>query len=173
MVLGRPIKHLCGRVLWRTWYAMVGRCTNPKVRAYKNYGARGIKVCDAWLNDVEQFARDVGPRPPNHSLDRIDNDDDYKPSNCRWATRAVQGANRRPRIGKPRRFITWNGRTAPIVEWAKEIGVTIETLSMRLHNGWSLDDALNSANTRTTHRYVHCRERKRANSNPVDSSKVA
>ena len=83
---------------YRTWYGMIQRCTNPKVNNYKNYGGRGIKVCDEWRNSFQAFYDYIGPRPePKHlySIDRINNDGDYEPGNVRWATAKEQANNKR------------------------------------------------------------------------------
>lgn len=78
------------------WKTMKARCRNPKNLEFKNYGGRGIKVCDRWLNSFEAFLGDMGRRPtPAHSIDRINNDGNYEPGNCRWATWKQQAANRR------------------------------------------------------------------------------
>ncbi len=80
--------------LWLSYKAMIHRCYRPSAEKYPRYGARGIRVCDAWLDDFWQFVADVGDRPsPAHSLDRKDNDGPYEPSNCRWATNEEQQSN--------------------------------------------------------------------------------
>lgn len=84
---------------YEVWRSMRRRCTDPKVPAYKSYGGRGIKVCPEWDN-VETFVKDMGKRPDGHSLDRIDNDGDYCPENCRWVTQDIQANNRQGGIGR-------------------------------------------------------------------------
>jgi hypothetical protein len=114
---------------YRSWSQARGRCTNPKLRNYHAYGGRGIKMCAAWATSFEQFYRDMGPRPSiKHSLDRIDPNGDYQPSNCRWATLEVQANNTRTN-----RHVTFRGETKTIAEWARGLGIKASTLQNRLH----------------------------------------
>jgi hypothetical protein len=91
---------LAGSPTYSSWAAMKQRCLNQNHPKYRNWGGRGIAVCDRWLK-FENFLADMGERPVGKTLDRINNDGDYEPGNCRWATPAQQVANRRPQ--KPRR----------------------------------------------------------------------
>lgn len=81
---------------YRAWAAMKARCTKPNHPRYPLYGGRGIKVCDRWLHSFENFYADLGPRPEGYELDKIDNNGNYEPSNCRWTTKLESRRNRRP-----------------------------------------------------------------------------
>ena len=82
---------------YKSWAGMIDRCTNPKSTAYRNYGMRGITVCSRWRNSFISFYEDMGDRPKGATLDRINNEGNYEPSNCRWATWSIQAVNKRLR----------------------------------------------------------------------------
>ena len=92
----KVVHGLTGTAEYQAWKNMRKRCYNQENPRYPDYGGRGIKICDRWLNDPAAFLEDMGERPsPDHSIDRRDNDGDYEPSNCRWATRSEQQRNKR------------------------------------------------------------------------------
>jgi hypothetical protein len=120
-----------------SWRAMKDRCLNPRHSAYDRYGGRGVTICERWLTFANFFA-DMGPRPtPEHSLDRVDANGNYEPENCRWATDAEQNQNSRKN-----RFLTHDGQTLCVSEWARRIGIKAATLEQRLNLGWSVERAL-------------------------------
>lgn len=103
--------------LYFIWKAMRQRCGNATSREYSNYGGRGVRVCDRW-SVFENFVADMGPRPEGASLDRIDNNGNYEPGNCRWATQALQSRNTRRT-----RMISHLGATMCIADWARLAGL--------------------------------------------------
>lgn len=124
---------------YRIWQHMRTRCYNPGDNRYSYYGARGIKVCDRW-NKFENFLEDMGECPVEMSIDRINNDGDYEPGNCRWATRSEQMNNR-----TVSRAIEWLGETRTLTEWARRLEMPMKTLWARLYVcGWSVNRALST-----------------------------
>jgi hypothetical protein len=120
-----------------SWNSMRQRCCNPNALNYENYGGRGIEVCERWQL-FENFVADMGKRPENHSLDRIDNDKGYEPGNCRWATRKEQSSNTRRC-----RFHEWNGEMCTMARLAEIAGLSRPTMFKRLMKlGWSLEAAM-------------------------------
>ena len=107
-----------------TYRSVLKRCYNPSQKHYKNYGGRGISVCQRWLDGYENFLADVGRKPgPRYSLDRINNNGDYEPGNVHWATPKQQGRNRRTN-----RKVQHNGETLCISEWAEKTGIPKATV---------------------------------------------
>lgn len=110
------------------WKNMKDRCYLKTHKAFHNYGGRGITVCERWMYSFNNFLEDMGPRPSDkHSLDRIDVNGNYDPTNCRWADFDVQSNNKRTS-----RYLTFNGKTQTCSQWAREIGIGTDTLHRRL-----------------------------------------
>lgn len=119
---------------------MVQRCTNPKNQNYAHYGGRGITICKRWLGlrGVETFVSDMGLRPtPGHTLDRIDNNGNYEPRNCRWATRKEQSNNIRTNT-----IVAIDGITKTMAQWIDASDVKKSTVYERLHRSWTIKEAL-------------------------------
>lgn len=125
--------------LYAIWSGMKQRCENPKNESYARYGGRGIKVCYEWRSDFQAFhswAHTHGYRP-HLTLDRKNNYKGYSPTNCRWATQAEQGVNKRTTV-----FITINGQRLCASEWARRSGMRLGTILQRLRAGWPVDRLL-------------------------------
>lgn len=129
-----------GSSIYKSWDAMVQRCTNPNSTAWKDYGARGITVCERWLT-FENFYADMGDRPfPGASLDRINNDGNYEPGNVRWVTRVENARNTRIN-----RFIEHRGERLCLSAWAEKAGISPSLLSARIGRlGWTFERAVST-----------------------------
>ena len=135
----RATHRMTGTPTYAAWIDMKTRCGNEKIKGYHSYGGRGIKVCDTW-ESFENFLADMGERPAGLSLDRIDNNGDYAPDNCRWATKNQQARNKRNN-----RLLSFKGETRCLSEWAEIQGIKITTLFQRLYAyGWSTERALST-----------------------------
>lgn len=125
--------------LYAVWNAMMSRCYNPNTERYGRYGGRGITVCDEWLHKYPAF-RDwavANGYRDGLTIDRINVDGNYCPENCRWITKAEQQKNT-----STNRFLTYNGETHTLSDWARIAGISAPTLSKRLKRGWTLEKAL-------------------------------
>jgi hypothetical protein len=121
---------------YHTWIKMRARCENPNTPRFERWGGRGISVCERWKH-FENFLTDMGRQPDGTSLDRIDNDGNYGPTNCRWATRIEQANNR-----ISNRRVEFKGEVKTVAEWARLLKFKPLTLIMRLRRGWSPYKAL-------------------------------
>lgn len=117
----------------KIWIGMKQRCYNKNAKNYKDWGGRGIKVCDRWLNSFKNFYEDMGKMPTDtrYTIERMDNDGDYEPGNCRWATYTEQLNNTRRN-----RYISHNGKTMNIMQWSKELNIKYNTIRSRLDKGF-------------------------------------
>jgi len=123
---------------YRSWQSMKARCYNKNHTSYKNYGGRGLTVCDRWLNSFETFLDDLGYKLNNtYTLERIDNSKGYSKENCKWGTKTEQSNNRRCT-----KFITLNNETLSISDWARKMKVPYMTIRRRMEYGWSEHDAV-------------------------------
>ena len=123
------------------WGNILYRCINSNSRDYSNYGGRGIRVCDRWINSFENFLADMSYRPsPDHSIDRIDNDGNYEPGNCRWATAKEQANNKSNNV----RY-NYKGKDYTEAQIAKEFNINRMTFRQRVARGWSIEEAIEKA----------------------------
>lgn len=136
---GHNIKIETSRI-YDSWRNMIQRCTNPNRNDYKNYGGRGITVCERWSgeNGFIHFLEDMGERPKGCSIDRINNNKGYCKENCRWVTPTQQARNTQKNL-----LQTYRGKTQCLAEWAEECDIPYRTLQARLcQYGWSIEKAL-------------------------------
>lgn len=124
------------------WRSMQNRCYNVNQKSYANYGGRGIVITARWLgvNGFDNFQLDMGEPKEGESIERIDTNGNYEPSNCKWATRTEQANNKRNN-----RFIEANGETKTLAQWAKTLGCTSSAILLRIKNGMSEVEAVTKA----------------------------
>lgn len=125
--------------LYKVWGGMIRRCEDAHHKSFKGYGARGISVCSRW-HSFEAFRNDMGERPsPRHTIERVNNDGNYEPGNCRWATLQEQARNRRSA-----RILTIFGESKSVIEWSEDsrCAVGYDAFSQRVCSGWAPEDAL-------------------------------
>lgn len=133
-------KHKCSQTkLYRTYQRMKNRCYRKNYPQYNNYGGRGIKVCDEWLNDFLTFKNwslENGYKE-GLSIDRINPNGNYEPNNCRWITMFEQASNKRNNI-----FYTINGETKTQAQWCRTYNIPVTNVRRRLNSGWDIETAL-------------------------------
>jgi len=123
--------------LYNTWSGMIHRCSSPKNRYYKDYGGKGVTVCERWL-DIRNFIEDMTPRPKGMTMERVDNNGDYNLVNCCWATASQQARNR-----KSNHRITIGKRTQLLIEWCEELDLNYPKIIARLNVlKWPPEEAL-------------------------------
>ena len=125
--------------IYNIWGLMVSRCTNPNTPCYNRYGGRGIELCSEWRDNFQAFYdwSIQNGYNDNLTIDRINNDKGYSPSNCRWTTRKVQANNTRRN-----HYLTYNGEKHTLAEWASAIGINPDTLARRISRGWDTEKAI-------------------------------
>lgn len=137
---------------YNSWRAMIERCTNQNHSQYRDYGERGITVCDRWRFSFLSFLEDMGPRPPGTFIERKENSRGYCPDNCRWTTRVEQGRNKRNN-----RLLTCRGETKTLAEWVELTGLGSSVILTRINRQkWSVEKAITtpSGASHASHRFV-------------------
>lgn len=132
--------------VYGVWCSMISRCCDPGNPAYKNYGGRGITVCEKW-GWFSGFYADMGNRPVGSTLERVDNDKGYSKENCVWADRKTQGRNKRNNV-----MITIDGETQPLCVWAERSGLQYATVHQRIRKGWTAEKAIKTPLCRQSRR---------------------
>jgi len=119
---------------YKCWCHLRDRCSNPNNKDYRNYGGRGIRVCARWLGreGFINFLSDMGERPIGKTIERMNNNGNYEPGNCRWATKIEQGNNTRKNV-----FIEYDGKRKTAAEWEREMGLPPEVIAVRIRKGQS------------------------------------
>jgi hypothetical protein len=127
--------------IYHCWRGVIERCTNPKAVGYERYGGRGIKICERWLNSFDAFADDMGDMPHKMTIERKDNNGNYEPSNCQWATMLEQAQNRRNVI-----LVSVQGKSGSLLLVCRELGITsraaYKRILKRINSGSSPDSAI-------------------------------
>lgn len=141
---GNPIHGKRHDPVYASWQGMKARCLNQNTYNYKDYGGRGIKVCERWL-DFNNFFEDMGDPPPGMTLDRIDVNGDYCPENCRWATLKQQSRNQRRN-----HFVEYEGQVITVAELAEIKGISRQLLYKRFKAGWTVEKAISTPSLRET-----------------------
>ena len=119
------------------WGQLIGRCTNPENKAYADYGARGITVCQRWIDSFENFLEDMGDPPDDLTIDRLDNNAGYCKENCAWRTMTDQARNRRSTVR-----VTHDGISLTLAEWSERLGISYAMLKGRYEHKWSIQKML-------------------------------
>lgn len=132
------MEHGVRSKLYNKWHSMKNRCSRASCKDYKNYGGRGIRVCEEWqdYSKFREWSLSTG-YVEGLSIDRIDNNGDYEPNNCKWITMAEQQRNKRNN-----RIITYNGESLTLVEWGEKCHIHPDRIGARLNSGWSIEDSL-------------------------------
>lgn len=147
--MARPPTHgMTGTGAHASWVGMRERCSNPNHSRANSYIGKGIKVCKRW-DKFENFYADMGDRPEGHSLERIDRDRDYTPENCVWATPKEQAINR-----DTTHFLTANGQTLHLTEWARKLDIQPSAIRWRLENGWPVEKAVTATPRKDSRRFL-------------------
>jgi hypothetical protein len=135
--LGSITKHgMYGTPTYRSWSGMIQRCFNSNNEQWDNYGGRGIEVCKRWL-EFKNFLVDMGEKPKNTTIERVDNDGNYELDNCKWDTLKQQANNRRSS-----HCIQFHGQEKTLQQWSEETGIPSSTIRKRLKRGWGIERAL-------------------------------
>ena len=136
-IKNRKTHRMSNTKIYTTWERMKARCLNKNYHNYKDYGGRGITVCDEWM-EFENFYKDMGNKPEGKSIDRINNDGNYCKENCKWSTPKEQNNNSRNN-----HLLTYKGKTLTISQWAEKTGIKYGTLKSRINSyNWSIKKAL-------------------------------
>lgn len=138
---------------YSAWQHMIARCERPSDSRYHCYGARGISVCERWRGrgGFQNFIRDMGRRPgPKYSIDRVNNNGNYEPANCRWSTIVEQANNKSKNI-----IITYNDEEKTLGEWVRELGLGYKNIWERMNRfGWSFEKAIKTEKRETVRRLI-------------------